>query len=591
MKKTAILFLTWMLAATAAPAAQQKVLHLPLRSAGPGSLDPVAGSTVYDNRAASMAYETLVQYKYLKRPLELEPLLIEEIPTPIQTDEGYTFRFKLKQGIRFQDDPCFPGGKGRELVASDVIYSWKRLADKKYQFKNWWIVDGTIKGFNAYKEAQTKRVDAGQPFDYDAPVAGLRALNDYEFEVVLEEPVYSFIFKLAQFQLSVVPREAVEKYGDQFSRHPVGTGPFVLEEWMEKKSMVWVRNPTFHEELYPREHMPEDEELGLHLAAGKRLPFVDRVEITMYVAENPMWLQFKAGQLDYTQVPAENFLEAFYKRSWKLKKDFREKGIVSHAVPLLDFIFRGFNMEDEVLGGYTDEKRWLRQAIHHAADLGEFNDVFYNRANIVYDGMIPPGLAGHPADGVGPVSYPFDIERAKELLSKAGYPDGKGLPTINYYVSASGNIPEQAELFKRQMGKIGIELNVRILTFPQLIDAVNKKKAPMFGFAWSSDYPDGENNLALFYGPNAAPGSNHYNYKNDAFDELYREIRVMAPSSERTKLYEEMRDMVLVDCPYVGAMARTRFYLINPWLKNFKPSEDFYNWVKYMDLNEVERTP
>ncbi|MEM7306510.1 MAG: ABC transporter substrate-binding protein [Planctomycetota bacterium] len=571
---------------------EEKVLNLPMRSAGPGSLDPATGSTVYDNRAASMFYETLLQYKYLKRPLELEPLLLEGMPEVTQTDGQMRFRFVLKKGIRFQDDPCFEGGKGREMVASDVFYSIKRLAAKDYEFENWWIVKDTILGFDEWKDAQAKRFDEGKGTDFDAPVEGMVLIDDYHFEIILKRPVYNFIWKLAQFQLSVVPREAVEKYGSEFARHPVGSGPFVLKQWTDKKDMTVLRSPTFRGEKYPTEHTPEDVELGLHEAAGRDLPFVDRVEITFFVQENPMWLEFKSGKLDYTQVPAENYLEAFQKRSRKLKKDFREQGVVSHAVPLLDFIFRGFNMEDEVLGGYTDERRALRQAIHLAVDLEEFNDVFYNDTNIIYDGVIPPGLPGHPEGGKGPISWIGpDLERAKQLLAKAGYPGGKGLPTIDYYVSASGNIPEQAELFKRQLGALGIDLNVRILTFPQLIDAVNKKKAPLFGFAWSSDYPDGENNLALLYGPNEAPGANHFNYKNDKFDELYRKITVMPPSPERTKLYEEMQGMAMRDTPFIGSMARTRFYVVNPWLKNFKPTEDFYNWVKYMDLDETKRNP
>jgi ABC-type transport system substrate-binding protein len=476
------------------------------------------------------------------------------------------------------------------MVASDVFYSWKRLADRAYDYESWWLLKNSVKGLDGYMEAQKKRVEAGEEHDYDAPVEGFVEIDDHTFEVVLTQPIYNFIWKLAMFQLSIVPREAVETYGSELARHPVGTGPFVFGHWTEKKDMSAVRNPHYHEVVYPAEHEAADEELGLHLSAGRRLPLADRVEMTMFVQENPMWLEFKSGKLDYVQVPAENYLEAFHKRSRKLKSEFADKGIVAHAVPLLDFIFRGFNMEDPILGGYTEQKRKVRQAIHLAVDLGEFNNVFYNDTNVLFDGMIPPGLDGYPPDGEGPVSWlGHDVQRAKVLLAEAGYPGGEGLPVIDYYISASGNIPEQAELFKRQLGEIGLKLNVRSLTFAQLIDAINKKKAPLFAFAWSSDYPDGENNLSLFYGPNEAPGANHYNYKNPEFDALYEKVRLMPPSPERTKLYEEMRDMVLRDTPYIGSMARVRFYVVNPWLKNFKPTEDFYNWVKYLDVDDAKR--
>ena len=566
-----------------------RVLHLPMRSAGPGSLDPVLGSTVYDNRAASNVYETLVQYKYLKRPYELEPLLLEEMPT---TEDSITWTFKLKKGVLFHDDPCFPGGKGREMVTDDVFYSWKRLADPTFELKSWWIVKEMIAGLDEFSAHQVELHEAGQPVDYSFPVSGFKKLDDHTFTVTLNAPRYSFMWKLAQFQLSIVPHEAVETYGTGFSRHPVGTGPFLMkeEDWVTNKSMVFTRNPNYHPCFYPDEWMPGDEELGLHEAAGKQLPFADRVEVTFFVQENPMWLEFNSGKLDYTQVPDENYLEAFHKNSRRLKKAFADKGVVSHAIPLLDFIFRAFNMEDELVGGYTPEKRALRQAIAMAADLYEFNSTFYSNQNILYDGMIPPGLDGYPEDGKGPISWlEADLERARELLAEAGYPNGEGLPVIDYYSSLSGNIPEQTELYKRQLAKIGVNINIRLQNFAQLIEAVDKKKAPMFSFAWSSDYPDGENNLALFYGPNEAPGSNHFNYKNAEYDALYEKILPMAPSPERDAIYAEMMAMVMEDTPFVGSMARTRFYVINPWLKNYKPEETFYNWVKYMDVDDSER--
>ena len=391
----------------------KKVLRLPMRTDGPKSLDPILGSTVYENRCASLIYETLVQYKYLKRPLDLEPLLLEEMPQV--SDDGKTYHFKLKKGVRFQDDACFPGGKGREMIASDVIYSWKRMADEEYTFKSWWLLGDSIEGFLEYREAQEKAAK----FDYEAPVAGLALINDYEFKVVLKEPVQRFMWVLAMFQTSVVPREAVEKYGDRFGRHPVGTGPYVLDRWETGKSMSFNRNPNYRDELYPSEHMPEDKATGLDKAAGTKLPIADRVEITMFVEDQPMWLEFKAGNLDYTTVPAENFEEAFNKRTKKINRAMAQENITGYHVPLLDFIFRGFNMEDELVGGYSEKKKALRQAICLGLDWDEQNEAFYNGINVVYDGPIPPGLDGYPKDGNALVSYRGpDLERAPRTVGQ-----------------------------------------------------------------------------------------------------------------------------------------------------------------------------
>lgn len=593
------------LGGAAAPAAGQtaeKVISLPIRTDGPKSLDPAKGSTQYDNMATCQVYECLVQWKYLVRPLELEPLLLAEMPRDTMNPDGtQTWRFKLKKGVRFQDDPCFPNGKGRELVTDDVFYSWKRLADPEHKLENWWLFQGMIVGFDEFKEQQGK----AEKFDYSAPVAGMKKISDHEFEVVLTKPVYKFLYVLAQFQTSVVPREAVETYGAEFSMRPVGTGPFMVRPggWRPGERLTFLRNPNYREELYPGELRYKDEPeaekhdrevLGLLNDAGKRLPLVDRIEVSFYVPDPAMWLDFQAGKLDYTQVPAEYFEQAFVLRTKRLRPEWAARGITSHAVPLLDFIFRGFNMEDPVVGGYTEQKRALRQAISLAIDLDEINKTFYNDINIVYDGPIPPGLEGHPEDGEAEVSYRGqDIDYAKELLEKAGYKDGKDKSgrqlVLDFYTDQSGNSAEQAQAQQRMLDRIGVKLNVRLVNFSELIEAVNEKKAQYFSFAWGSDYPDAENNLALFYSKNKAPGANHYNYDRPEYDALYERVLVMKPGEERTKLYEQMRDMIIEDAPFVGSMARTRFYLVQPWLKNVKPAEDFHNWMKYLNVDNTKR--
>jgi ABC-type transport system substrate-binding protein len=572
----------------------RKVIHLPIRTDGPKSLDPVRGSTVYDNVAISQIYETLLQYKYLKRPLELEPLLLTEMPrTTLNADGTQTWHFTLRDDVAFADDPCFPGGKGRKITSRDLFYSWKRMADNGNDPKSWWLYEDTIVGFDEYRAEQNKaRLAPGGKFDYDAPVAGLREISEREFEVVLKRPLQQFAWKLAMFQTAIVAREAVETYGTRFGAHPVGTGPFVLDLWKPGVSLSLNRNPTYHPDVYPSE-LPVDEaeaaadrERGLLAPAGSRLPIADRIEYTMFVQDQPMYLQFRVGALGYIETPAEYQEELFNKRTLKLRPEFRKQGMTGIPVPLLDFIFDGFNMEDPVVGGYTPEKRALRQAISLAIDLREINDAFYNNVCKVYDGPIPPGLDGHPKDGNAPVSYRGpNLEKARGLLARAGYGPGHPL-RLEYYTSQGGNNQEQSEMRRRQLARIGVELKVNLVDFSTLIEYISKKGAPMFGFAWGSDYPDAENNLALFYGPNEAPGSNSFNYKRPEYDAMYRRCVLMPPGPERTALYERMRDMLIEDCPYVGSLGRTRFYAISPWLKNFKPTEDFWNWPKYLDVDE-----
>ncbi len=564
-----------------AAATSEKLARFPMASDGPKSLDPVRGSTVYENRCASPVLETLLQYKYLIRPFKLEPLLLEDMPTV--SNDGVTYTFHLKKGVYFHDDPCFPDGKGREMVAADVLYSWKRMADES-KSKVAWLFEDTILGFNQYRDSQRH----AETFDLDADMQGLKIVNDHEFTVTLAQPTSRFLWTLAMFQTSVIPREAVDGYGSRFGLHPVGTGPFTLKEqdWRKGQSITFRRNPNYHECFYPEEHMPEDIPEGFQKAAGQQLPFLDAVEITFEPKSEPMWLNFKNGKYDFTTVPADNFDEAFNRRTKKLRPEMKAERIRGYPVPLLDFMFKGFNMEDPVLGGYTEKKKKLRQALCLAMDWDEVNDVFYNGINIVYDGPIPPGLKGHPESGQVDVSYRgLNLEQAKKLLAEAGYPNGEGLPFLEYYTGRVANSQEQTEMLQQHLSRINVQLHVHLLDFSTLIQAVDNKKAQFFSFAWGSDYPDAENNLALFYGPNEAPKPNHFNYKNSEYDKLYQQIFSMQPSDERTAVMETMRDIVLEDCPYGGSMARTRFYLVRPRLKNFKPIETFENWFKYIDID------
>jgi len=569
----------------------EKTIRLPIVSSGPNSLDPVKGSTQYDNKSVCMVYQTLLQYHYLKRPLELKPLLLAEMPQV--SDGGKRYRFKLRDDVYFHDDPCFPDGKGRQMVASDVFYSFKRMADNSNQPKGWWLLKDTVVGFDEYREEQNK----AENFDYEAPVAGFKIINDFEFEIRLKQPFYRFTYTLAMFQTSVVPREAVAYYQKKFSRHPVGTGPFLFQRWDTGSRITYVRNPNYFEEYYPEdpglnedgsepyEGYHQDKEVGLYQDAGKRLPLIDRVELGFYADYQPMWLKFRNRELDYTTVPAENYTEAYIKRTQKLRKDYIAAGIRSVPVPLLDMIYFGFNMEDKDYGGYDDRRKWIRQAISLSIDLDERNEAFYNGLNVIYDGPIPPALSGHPEGHSLPNAYRGpDLPRARKLLEKAGYPGGKGLPKLTFFTSRGARFPEMAAMSKRHIAKIGIDLDVRLVDFSTLMDAVRSRRAPSFSFAWGSDYPDAENNLQLFYGPFKSPSSNNFNYDRHEYNQLYERIRVMSPSPQRTKIYQQMRDMVVEDMPMIGSMARTRNYLIHDRLQNCKPIETFYNFNKYLNV-------
>lgn len=565
----------------AAAQSREKVVRFPMPADGPRTLDPARGSTTYDNIGSCQIFETLLQVCYSDNQ-RFEPLLLASMPERL--DGGKRWRFRLKDGVRFQDDACFPGGVGREVVTDDVFYSWKRLADPANGLKNWWLLDGAIVGLEAPRE--------GEAFDYGAPVAGLVKLSEKEFEVELTKPVFRFLWVLTMFQTSVVPHEAVERYGKDFGAHPVGTGPYVLKEWVPKQRLIVRRNPTYHECYYPsaEEWSEEDRAIGLDAASGVRLPIPDELQFSMIIEDQTRFLDFEMGNLDLIELPFAYLERVFNRRTMRPTRETRRVGYGYRRVLVLDLIFRAFNMEDPLVGGYTPEKIALRKAIAYATDLDEMNSAIYLGQCIQYDGPIPPTLDGHPEDHRVPgAPRGPDLQKAREMLAEAGYPDGKGLPALRYYTSTGGRSAEMVELFRRQLSAINVQLDAQLVDFSQLIEITNKKQAPMFSFAWLSDYPDAENNLALFYSKNVSPGSNHWNYSRPEFDRLYEQAIVLEPGPERTRLYEQMRDMVIADVPMVGSLARNRTYLWQPWLLNARPTPRYWSWFKYLDVDESKR--
>ncbi len=564
----------------------RKFLHYPLR-AKVGSLDPATKSSTYDTMARAQAYESLFTYEYLVDPFTLKPLLAAAMPQV--SEDKLTYTIEVKEGVYFHDDPCFQAsaGDGRELVAQDFVYSLMRMADRDLSPGAWWLYRDRIAGFDEFQARMNER-QPGQPFDWDADIAGLKATDRYTLQIKLKRPYPQLLYILAMTYSAAVPRECAEYYGKtkDFGSNPVGTGPFRLVEWVRGSRLIFERNPEYREAYYPTEASPKWKERGLLAAAGQRIPFLDGVAFYIFEQPQPRWLKFRVGDLDIIKVPSEYQPMAF-DENLDIRGAFRDDGIESYKLPLLDLVYTGFNMDDPIVG-VGEKAKYLRQAISLAVDTGEVNKSFYNSACTLYDGPIPSGLSGYEAGVLSPYRGP-NIEKARELMAKAGYPDGKGLPPLQFEGPRSDNSPEQAEMLARQLSEIGIVLEANFNSFPELQDKLKRKKAQIFRLAWNADYPDAENFLQLYYGPNESPGSNNFNYKNPAYDALYDRAKSMPPSPERTQLYIQMRDILIEDVPSIGSMSRIRFYMWNKRLVNVRPIEVWPHWIKFLDINDEAR--
>jgi ABC-type transport system substrate-binding protein len=540
--------------------------------------DPIHADDLYTSNEIARVYEGLLEFHYLKRPYTLSPNLAAALPE--SSNNGLTYTFKILPDVYFQDNVCFPNGKGRELTAEDFAYSIKRVADPRTQSAGWWLFDGKIKGLNEWRDAQ-KNLESS---NYDQVVEGVKAIDKYTLQFNLAKANPQFLYGLAMPFSYVVARECVQHYGKEFLNHPVGTSAFVTEQYKGQSRITYTKNPTYRKKFYPSEAAPELVAKGLTADAGKQLPLVDKVVVDIMEQENTRWLNFKKGNADFLPPPKDNFDTAITPNE-ELSPDFVKQGVNLSVTPSLDVTYIAFNNHYAL---FRDNLK-LRQAISMAYDSQKSLELFYNGQGIIAQSLIPPGIAGHVAGYKNP-NKEYNVEKAKLLLAEAGYPGGKGLPKIVYDTSATATARQMSEFFTKQMTEIGLQVQVNNHPFPELQKRIANKQSMMFGIAWGADYPDAENFLQLLYGPNKAPGSNGSNYDNPAYNELFEKAVVMEDGPVRTALYEKLYMMAAEDVPWIFGIHRKSFVLVHGWLQNYVRTEFEQGQEKYLGVDNAKKS-
>lgn len=525
------------------------------------NLDPTQANTVYDSMVLSNIYDTLYTYKYLKRPYTLKPQIADGMPTV--SKDGLTYTFKVQKGVRYADDPVFPEGKGREVVAEDFVYGMKRHFDPKSLSRNTWLWRDRIVGLDDWKKAGA---------DYSKEVEGLRALDSHTIQIKLVKPFPQLVYTLAMVPSSFIPKEAVDKYGKEFSVKPVGSGPFQLQSFNTKKA-VMVRNPNFREQVLNLKEEGYDEAkhgyTGIKALDGKKLPLLDRIELSFMKQPSARWASFtKGNEIQFTSIPVEQLdLVVQSKDPVVLKKSYSDK---YHMQVAREFgiVYSNFNMDDPEVGYNKDPKRQarnkaLRCAVRKAFNWPERIKRFYHGIGEAYPGFLVPGIDGYDPN-LSRASITPDYAGAKKLLKDNGW-TAENLPTLNYGGVSSVITKQFFEQFRGWMSKIGYPKNKikfqSYATFGDYSKAMKARKVRFHGLAWSIDYPDAENLLALYYGPYESPGANSSNFKNKQYDALYRKAATMQPSPERSEIYKKMNKIIVDECVNISGFSRTGIYL------------------------------
>lgn len=636
----------------------------------PKHLDPARSYAANEYAFIGQIYEPPLQYHFLKRPYQLVPLAAEQVPEPVFLDQAGNvlsdgvpagtvafsdYEIRIRPGIRYQPHPAlardeagayryhqlseaaveqfntladFPHVGTREATAEDFIYQIKRLANPRLHSPIASIMAEYIVGFSEFGEALTasQGVPSGieengsdyidlRRFDME----GVTQLDRYRFKVRLKGKYPQFVYWLAMSFFAPMPWEAdlfysqpgLEKRNISLNWYPIGTGPFMLAENNPNLRMVLSRNPHFHGEAYPTEGEPEDAENGMLADAGKPLPLIDKAIYSLEKEVIPRWNKFLQGYYDTSGVSSDSFDQAVKFGSGgeaNLTEEMQERDIQLATAVETSIFYLGFNMADPVIGGDSEENRYLRQAISIAVNFEEYISIFLNGRGVVAQGPLPQGIFGsrEGPEGINPVVFDIEngkpkrksLQEARALLAKAGYPNGKsretGRPLVLNYESASAGPDSKAQLnwMRKQFKQLGIQLVIRATDYNRFQEKLRKGTGQLFMFGWNADYPDPENFLFLLYGPNgkvAHAGENAANYDNAEFNALFDQMKNMENSPERQRIIDRMVDILRHDAPWIWGFYPKAFSLYHDWYGNVKPNLMANNTLKYKRIDPETR--
>ncbi|MFZ4649563.1 MAG: ABC transporter substrate-binding protein [Rubrivivax sp.] len=579
-------------ATPAREAAGRKVLRYAFPVAETG-FDPARIVDLYSRIVTAHIFESLYTYDHLARPVKFRPVIAEGMPE--HSEDFRTWTVKIRPGIFFQDDPAF-GGKPREVTAQDFVYAYKRFADPANKSP---VVAGVLDqkylGLAALRERALKEK---KPFDYDTEIEGIRALDRHTIQFRLEEPRPRFIENLAAHDLfGAVAREVVEKYGDAIPAHPVGTGPFRLAQWRRSSLIALERNPTYREVRYDAEPAADDAQGQAILARmkGRRLPMIDRVEISIIEESQPRWLAFLNREIDFLNVPAEFVNQAM--PNGRVAPNLTRQGIQGYRALNPDSAFTYFNMDDPVVGGYTPARVALRRAIALAMDVEREIRVIRRSQAVPAQSMIVPHTTGYDA-AFKSENGDYDPARAKALLDLHGYvdrngdgwreqPDGK--PLVLEVATQPDQLSRQFdELWKKNMERIGIRVKFFSGKWPEQLKAARAGKLMLWTLGSSAAGADGQSALARLYGPQAG-SQNLARFKNAEFDRIYQRMQIIPDGPEREELFRQAKLIATAYMPYKTTVHRFTNDIVHPWLAGYRRPLFWQEWWHMVDIDDSRR--
>lgn len=514
----------------------------------PNGLDPVLINSKHADDIASQIYDKLIE---LNSKLELIPEVARTLPTI--SPDGRIYRFNLRTDVYFQDDSCFPGGKGRKLNAYDVKYSLTRCCDPRTRTIAFWAFQGKVKGATEYFKAINAGTVSADSSGPSLEIEGFKVIDDSTFQIELIDPYAPFLYYLVNSLGDIVPHEAVEKYRQDFFQHPVGSGAFRFVSWMPGRELLLKRNPNY---------WGTDNQ-------GNRLPFLDEIRFRFIKDDKIQFKEFESGALDETfGIPTEFFPEVFDPQTHKTTPTYAAYQVQSSPA-MLTWYF-SFNNQ---LPPFDNAN--VRKAFNYAIDRDKI--VRYVLQGAPYasavHGLVPPVFASYPIDSIK--GYAFDAAEAKRLLGLAGYGDGKGFPATTLYIYPEPRLVSVAEAVQGMLTEnLNVQVDIKQIDFAQFQQQAELGKFAFWGTRWYGDYPDPETFLNLLYGANVPATDTLPSYPNGAryinprFDALFRRGVSTIDVLARMKHYSDAEQVAMADAPVMPLFYENHYQLLQPWVRD-----------------------
>jgi len=633
--------------------------------APPKHLDPAISYASDESLFIMQIYEPPMAYHFLKRPYELVPLGVESSPQVSFLDENggeieegdettpvafsrYTLHLRdtlwyqphpafaldasgqplyvfdtAEEGARYRQIPDFPQSGDRAVHANDYAYGIKRLADPLNGSPMLGFMSQYIVGMKQYSKQMAQVPRNGWLNLDDYPLEGVRVIDDHTLSITIMGRYPQFVYWLAMQFFSPIAAEVDRFYHNPgfadrnltLDWWPVGSGPFMMVKNDPNSEIVLERNPNYREEFFPTEGGPGDLEAGFLEDAGKRIPFIDRAVFHLEKEVLPLWTKFLQGYYDRSGEVHGNttgvFDQAFVvgPDGVEMSEDLEGHNITMSPDVKPGIYYYGFNMLDPLVGGYTEEKRKLRQALQIAFNTEEYLNIFYKGNGIAAHNLIPPGIPGHldGPKGMNPYVYDWEegeprrkaIEYARQLLVEAGYPNGRDARTgepLKIFIDVQSQAISNTSMnwMDRIFSEIGVQVEFRPADWNRTREKLLTGNTQIFSHGWLADYPDPENFLFLLYGPESplicnCDGANNANYASEEYDELFRKVRVLSQSPERDELVARMVELYRRDAVWLFAYFPKDIYLNNSWVHNTKRHGISKAMLKYIRVDEKER--